>query len=239
MIDGTMLVNRKRDDRQTVDLIALGRLIWSELPLFALMGLLLTVAMTIVSVLALTLALVAPIAAALLIGPIWLAGTSVSLRLLAGADPGMRGYVSELRHRALDGAVLALPLAIVTTLLLGTVAIVNAASGRTWLLLPIGVDAIVLILLIFGALTVFPLAVATELRGRKRWLIGIALAGRFPIASIGLLAAALLLALSIRFVGPFLALAAAGPYCLLVTATVQRMMLDSGLVSYESIGGGQ
>jgi hypothetical protein len=240
MIDRTTHVTNtsgeRAGDRQTVDLIVLGRLIWNKLPLLALMGFLLTIAMTIVGVLALTLVLAAPHAAAVLAGPIWLAGTSVSLRLLAGDDPGMRAYLSELRQRAPEGAALALPPAVVTTLLLGTVALANAGSARAWLLAPVAADAIVLILLAFGALAVFPLAVATGLRGRERWFAGIALAGRFPVFSIGLLAAALLLALSIRFAGPVLALAAAGPYCLLVTATLRQMMHTSGLACIQSIG---
>jgi hypothetical protein len=117
----------------------------------------------------------------------------------------------------------------VATVLVGSVGIVSGAGGERWMLIPIAVDAIVLIVVAFGCVAAFPLAVATDLRGRDCWLVAFALAGRHLVASTGILALAILFALSLRIAGPFFALAGAGPYCLFLTATVGRIMLGSSV----------
>lgn len=214
-----------RADRGSLDLVCLARLAWTELPVLALVDLLVTFAAAVVAVTALAAAPLAPLTAALLLGPVWLGATAACLRMGEGEAVGFGDLLRELRDRAKTGMSLALAPAAVGTLLLGSVGLMTAGDGRRWMLAPVAVDALVLIVLAFGGLAVFPLAVLTDLRGSDRWLAAIALAGRHLVASAGLLALSVLLALSARVAGPFLVLAMAGPACLLTAATVRDLML--------------
>jgi hypothetical protein len=56
-------------------------------------------------------------------------------------------------------------------------------------------------------------------RGRDCWVAALALAGRNLLATLGVAALIVLLALSARFLGPMLLLIAAGPLAVLCTAT--------------------
>lgn len=212
---------------ETLDLVRVGRLVWSELPLLATINLLVALAATVALATALTAVVLAPLVAALLFGPVVIAAVAACDRLLGGEAVGIRDLVREIRRRARTGVALALVPATVVTLLLGSLALPTTAADRRWVLVPIAIDAAVLIVLAFGCLTVFPLAVATELRGRARWFAAIGLAGQNLTASLGLVAIPILLALSVTVVGPFLALIAAAPFCLLTTAATRSFVPES------------
>ncbi len=53
-----------------LDLPAIGRLVWSELPVLAVIDLLITLGVAVVAVVAMTVAALAPLVAAVLIGPV-------------------------------------------------------------------------------------------------------------------------------------------------------------------------
>jgi hypothetical protein len=211
-----------------VDLVRIGRLIWSELPLLVGINLAMTLAGTVVAVTLVTIAPLGPIVAALLLGPIWLGSTAICLRLDNRESPGWRDLIREIIARAGTGIRLALVPAVVASMLIGSIALMTADDGRRWMLAPIAADALVLIILLFGCLTVFPLAIVGDLGGRDRWLLSISLAGRHLVVSVGIVALAVLIALSLRVVGPFLAIILAGPYCLLVSVTARQTLLAPG-----------
>ena len=217
----------RRPNGGGLDLVRLGRIAWSEVPLLAVIDLLLALAGAVVAVATLSVVMLAPVVAALLLGPVWIGATASCDRLLTGDALGIRDLCSEIRRHARTGAGLALAPATVATLLLGSIGIHTRTDGQRWLLLPIAVDAAVLSVLAFGCIAVFPLAVATELRGRERWFAAIALAGQNLTASFGVAAIVILLALSARQIGPFIALMMAGPLCLLVTAIARRAVHDA------------
>lgn len=198
------------------------KLIWSELPLMMVISLLVTLASAVIAVLVVTVAVAAPLVSAVLIGPLWLGAVAICAHMLAGDAVGIRDLGAAIRHHARTGIELAMLPAIVATLLIGSVGILTANDDQRWLLLPIAVDAIALVVLVLGCITVFPLAAMTDLRGRARWLAALALAGRNLAAILGIAALVILLALSIRSVGPILILIAGGPLALLCAATTRR-----------------
>lgn len=211
---------------EALDLPAVGRLVWSELPVLAVIDLLITLGVAVVAVVAVTVAALAPLVAALLIGPVWLGGTAICNRILVGDAVGPRDVFVEVGRRGATGVRIALVPGVVATLLIGSLTIRSSGGGsRSWMMLPIALDALVLIVVAFGCLTVFPLTVLTDLPGRVRWLAALALAGRHLVICAGLLATVVLLLVSIRLVGPILLLAAAGPLCLLVAASVRSVMI--------------
>ena len=210
-----------------VDLVRLGRIVRSAVPVIAAIDLLLGLAGALVVAATLSVVLLAPLVAALLLGPVWLGATATCDRFLAGDQPGIRDLGAEIRRRAGTGVGLALGPAIVATLLLGTAGLHTATDGQRWLLIPIAIDAVVLTVLVFGCIAAFPLAIATDLRGRERWVAAIALAGQHLTASLGIAAIVVLLAVSVRLLGPFIALVVAGPLCLLVTATARDHMSEA------------
>jgi hypothetical protein len=209
-------------------LVRLGRIVWSELPLMAAINLLLGLGGAAVAATAVSVVLLAPLVAAFLLGPVWLGAVATCDRLLAGETPGIGDFFAEVRRRARTGIALAVVPAVVATVLLGSLALLHAADGARWMLIPIAVDVLVLAILGCGCITVFPLAVATELRGRERWIVGLALAGRRLTATLGIAAAVILLALAARYAGPFFALVALAPLCLLTTATVRSVASEAG-----------
>lgn len=212
----------------TLDLVKLGRILWSELPLMATINLLLGLGGAAVAVTAVSVILLSPLVAALLLGPLWIGAVATCDRLLAGETPGIGDLFAEMRRRARTGIALAFLPAAVATVLLGSLAILNASDSARWMLFPIAVDILVLATLGCGCITVFPLAVGTELRGRERWIVAVALAGRRLTATLGLIAAVVLLALAARYADPFLALVALAPFCLLTTATVRAVGSEAG-----------
>lgn len=197
-------------------------LLWEGLPLLAALDLLLVLAGSVAAFSLLTLGAAGPLLAAILLGPVWIGGTAACGRLLAGETPGARALLGEIRRHGRAGIALALPFGVVASLLLGTLAIGAGAEGPDWLLAPVAVDALVLVLLATGGTMVFTLAVETDLGGRARWLVALGLAGRNPMPCGGVLAAAVLLAISAANWGPFLASLLAGPGCLLTTAVARR-----------------
>lgn len=216
-----------------LDLPAIGRLVWSELPVLAAIDLLITLGVAVVAVVAMTVAAIAPLVAAVLIGPIWLGGTAVCTRLLDGENVLLLDVPVTVGRWARRGIPIALVPGVVATLLIGSLTIRSAGEGtRSWLLLPIALDVLVLCVVAFGCLTVFPLAVLSRLSARDRWWFALVLAGRQPLISAGVLAILVLLLVSSRMVGPLLLLAAAGPFCLFVTATARNVMI---LPSLEAV----
>lgn len=224
--------SRSESDRRSpppdrFDAARLARLVWSELPLLAVVDLLAGLAAAVVAVTALSVAPLAPVVAAVLLGPVWIGAVACCDRLVAGDPCGIRDLLREIRCRARTGIALAIVPAAAAALLLGSIRILTVRDGQRWMLAPIAVDATVLIVLACGCLTVFPLAVATELRGRERWFAAIGLAGQNLTASLGIVALAILLLLSVRFIGPFLAFSMVGPFCLLITATARAAITTS------------
>jgi hypothetical protein len=209
-----------------LDLMQVGRLVWTELPVLMLISLLATLAATVTMGVALAVAALAPLVAAVLLGPAWIGSTTVCVQLLAGDAAGARGLVLAIRKRWRTGTGLSMPPAIVAVILIGTASIRGSHEGQAWLLLPLGVDALALILLLLGGVMVFPLSVMTGLRGRDCWLAALALVGRNVVSTLGIAAFFVLLALSVRYLGPILLLIAAGPLALLCTAVTRGAIAE-------------
>jgi hypothetical protein len=214
---------KTKDQRpaNSLDLVRLGRLIWTELPVMMVINLLVTLAAAVIAMTVVSMAVVAPLLAALLLGPVWIGAVAVSERMLTGDAVGMRDLVTAIRRHARTGIGLAAVPAIVAMLLAGSISILAAHEEQRWLLAPIAVDATLLSVLLLGCITAFPLAVMSEARGMARWIVALALAGRQLVAVMGIAALLVLLALSVQLIGPWLAMLAAGPLALLCAAVTR------------------
>jgi hypothetical protein len=203
----------------SIDLMHLGRVIWADLPLLMVINLLATLAGTVVMGVALAVAVLGPVVAALLMGPVWIGAIAISRCILGGEAAGVRDLALLMRRYARTGIGLAMLPATVAAILIASAGIRSANPDDRWLMLPIIIDALVLVVLSLGAILAFPLAIMTGVRGRDCWVAALALAGRNLLATLGVAALIVLLALSARFLGPMLLLIAAGPLAVLCTAT--------------------
>ena len=214
---GTTSSSRLREPEQP-DLIQLARVVWSEAPLLAVIDVCIALGAAAVAAAAVVAVALAPFVAALLLGPVWIAAVASCERIRDGNGTGVAGFLGDIRRHGRTGAALALVPATVAALLIGSVELFSIGQARGWMLAPIALDAAVLIVLGFGSLAVFPLAVTTSLSGRDRWFAAIAWAGRHLIKSLGVAAITILLALSVRLAGPVLVFIAAAPLCLIVVS---------------------
>lgn len=216
--------HRRIDPVSSLDLGQIGRTLVAEIPLLAMINLLVGLATAVVAVAFLTVPLLAPVVAAGVLGPVWLGATATCARLLAGDPRGPWHLFGAIWRHGRTGIGLALLPAAVATLLLGSLGILAARPEQRWLLVPIAVDVAALTVIGLGGIAVFPLAVMTESRGRQRWLIALALAGRGPVTTAGITAIVVLLILAARHVTPFLALVMMAPLCLLMTAVSRHQL---------------
>src|SRR3712207_900521 len=81
-------------------LLGLALVIRSQVPLLATVGLLVALAGAVVAATTVSVAVLAPVVAAVLLGPVWLGATATCYRLLEGEAPGIRDLWAETRRRA-------------------------------------------------------------------------------------------------------------------------------------------
>lgn len=205
-----------------LDLRAIGRAAWRELPLMLTISLLVTLACGATAMVAMVVAPLAPLAAALTLGPVWMAAVALAAAILDGQAVGPRDLAAALRRWAQTGIVIALVPATLATLLIGSVGILSANPDQRWLLAPIALDATALVVSALAGFAVFPLALTTDQPSRDRWLTALALAGLDLTTTLGVAALPVLLTLSTRIVGPFPALLLPGPLALLCTVATRH-----------------
>jgi uncharacterized membrane protein YesL len=204
-----------------VDLVKLARTIWSEMPLLMAANLLLTFGISISLLIGLSIPPLGPILAAVLIGPVWLGTVAACDGILGNQGPGWRDLLKGIRHHARTAIGISLVPAAVGTILILSLDLVGRHHDQRWLWFPIGADAVVLTVLMLGAFTIFPLAVSSTSSGRERWIEALGFAGKHLTATLGMASLLVLLALSIRYTGPFFALVMSAPIAMLSTAVVR------------------
>jgi hypothetical protein len=207
-----------------LNLAQIARLIWAEFPLMMAMNLLVTLAVSITGLFFVALIPLGPLTAALLLGPTWLGLTATCHEILEGDTPGWLELIHSVRASARRGIRLAFLPAAVATVLVLTIGLHTANQDQAWLIAPIALQAFVLTILAIGLVPLYPLAILRAGSDRDLWVSALALAGRNLIPVLGIIALLVLLALSIRMVGPLLALLFAGPIALLSTAMVRAAL---------------
>jgi hypothetical protein len=223
-----LVLGRTRNDPEGVDLLALGKAIWDEIPLLMAANLLLTITISITIVIGLVIPPLGPILAALLVAPVWLGTIAICDLVLSGDAPGFRNLLGQIRRRALTAVSINVAPAVVALILVLSLGMLSAHDDQRWLWVPITIDALVLTVLMLGTFTIFPLALSTSLKGRARWIEALALAGKHITATLGLASLLVLLAISIRYAGPFFALIMSAPIAMLSTATVRNHLAQDG-----------
>lgn len=205
------------------DLVLLGRLIWTELPMLAAINLGFCLGASIVLMIAMAIPPLAPLAAAVLLGPLWAGAIASALRIADGDAGGIAVLMADTCRHARTGLRLALPPAFVATVLLGTASLFAAAGRPAWMFAPIALDLVVVSVLALGSIWVVPIGVSAPFRGRRRWIEAFATGGRHPAATLGIAAIGVLATLSAVRIGPFGALILPGPICLLIAATYRSI----------------
>ncbi len=209
-------------DLQDLDLREIGRAAWRELPLMLTISLLVTLACGATASVAMVVAPLAPLAAALTLGPVWMAAVALAAALLDGQAVGIRDLATAIGRWGATGIAISLVPATLATLLIGSVGVLSANPDQRWLLAPIALDGTALVVAALACFAVFPLAVAADQTQRDRWLAACALAGLDLRTTLGVTAVPVLMALSTRVVGPFVALLLPGPLALLCTAATRH-----------------
>jgi hypothetical protein len=225
-----LVVNRSRSraDRSGVDLVQLGKAIWAEMPLMMAANLLLTIVLSVSVVIGLTIPPLGPILAAVAVAPVWLGTVAICDLVLNGDGPGFVDLLRQIRLRARTAITISVAPAVVAVILVLSLGLLGEHSDQQWLWGPIAIDAVVLSVLMLGTFTIFPLALWSTLTGRARWVEALALAGKHLVATLGMAALVVLLGISIRFTGPFLALIMSAPIAMLSTATVRNHLNRDG-----------
>jgi hypothetical protein len=209
------------DERQLP--VVIGRAIWDNCPIL----LAIDAAMIAACVPALLLTgagglVGAPLLLALMFGPVWMAALTASEALLDGEGVGMRQFAGMIGAGWRSGLRIALPPAAIATVLLGTLALAGGA-GRTWMLAPAAIDALVLSGAGAAALGAGWLAARGSAVDRALWRRGALLAGSAPLAICGLAALAVLIGMTAQVTGPLAIGFLAAPFAVTVAATFRHV----------------
>lgn len=211
-----------RPDRDSVEqplALVVGRAIWDNLPHLLVIDLLFALAaMPALLVAASGGVIVAPLLLAAGIGPIWLAALAAGEAMLDGEIVNPRRFLGFVRGLGTRGVAMALIPGGIVTLLLGTLQLAGDGDTRRWMLAPVVVDGLAFSLAIIVGLGAGWLAARGNAFERALLRRGALLAGSAPRVIGGMIAALVLIAVSVQLIGPLMAIILAAPFALFVCA---------------------
>ena len=233
MIHRTRPANNRREPDPQVDqwlAITVARTIWDNLPLLLVIDAALAFA-AFPAMLAAGFGAIylAPVLAALLMGPIWLAAMRVASKLLDGDGVSIKMFMRGIRELFGAGLRVALVPGVLLSLMLATLELYGRNEGQRWMLVPVVVDG----MLVMTALVLFfpaSLLVASKgLSGRQLWRQAALLAGVSPMATLGMLAGLATVWIVTQIVGPLAIVLLAAPVALFTTAVFRWSALTHGI----------
>lgn len=182
-----------REERRPGLPARVGEAIWSNLPLLLVMdGALFVAALPAAALFFFGGSLLAPLAAALALGPVWAGSVASADRMIRDEAVHVRDFAESVRQYAWRGISVSLVPAVVATAALGTLAILES-TGERWLLAPLFADGSVSILVFLAGFSVFSLATTGGLRGWALWRASLEVAAADPMATLGSVAILILL----------------------------------------------
>jgi hypothetical protein len=171
----------------------------------------------------------APLLAALMMGPLWIGAISVSRRLLDGDGVTVRHFARAVRELGWLGVRVAIVPGGLMTLLLATLELSGRNAGQGWMLLPAAMDG----LLALGAIVLFfpasLLAASERDTGRTLWKRAALLAGLSPMATLGLIAGLATVWIIAQFAGPLAIVLLAAPIALFSVAVFRWALMAHGI----------
>lgn len=166
--------------------IWVGRTIWDNLFLLLVMDAVLFVgAVPAISLFFTGGFLLAPLLAALTLGPLWAGTIAVTDRLIQDEAVSLRKFAQNVRCYARHGITVSMIPALVVTAPLATLTILQARPNEQWLFIPLFVSSTVSTLVFLAGFSVFSLATTGNLRGRALWRVSIALVVANPVITLG------------------------------------------------------
>jgi uncharacterized membrane protein YesL len=212
--------------------------VWANLPTLLVVDACVVVAAapTVVMVLAGGY-LLAPLVAALTLGPVWAAIAFTTDQMVRDEPVSLRAFAGALRRHAGRGIRLGAVAGTAATALLGTVASLAVNPGQRWLVVPLAADGAVLVLLVLAGFTAFSLTTSGRLRGWALLRAALEAVGTNPIPALGAVALLVLIGALVTWM-PGTAAVVPAPFAVFCSAwtraaTKQR---DGGHEAGERIG---
>ena len=225
-------LNRAEADPQADQRLAvtLARTIWDNVPLLLVIDAALAMAAFPVLLAAgFGAVYFAPLLAALLLGPIWLAAMHVAGKLLDGDGVSIGAFFRAIREYGTAGIHVAIVPGVLMSVMLATLDLFGRNEGQNWMLLPVAVDgmlAMTAIVLFFPASL---LTVSNGLSGRNLWRQAAFLAGVSPMATLGMIAGLATVWIVTQFVGPLAIVLLAAPVSLFTVAVFRWSAVSHGI----------
>ena len=233
MIHRTRQSLSRADDKSQADqwlAITLARTIWDNVPLLLVIDAALAMAAFPVLLAAGFGAIyLAPLLAALLLGPVWLAAMHVAGKLLDGDGVSTGAFFRAIREFGAAGVRVAIVPGALMSLMLATLDLYGRNEGQSWMLVPIAVDGM---LAMTSLVLFFPaslLAASNGLSGRKLWRRAALLAGVSPMATLGMIAGLATVWIVAQFAGPLAIVLLAAPVVLFTVAVFRWSSLMHGI----------
>lgn len=233
MIPRTRSRSDRRDPEPRADqflAVTLARTIWDNLPLLLVIDAALAAAAFPALLAGGFGALwLAPLLAAMLMGPLWLGAIAVSRKLLDGDGATTRTFIQAVRELGWLGVRLAIVPGGLLTLLLATLELYGRNEGQGWMLLPAAVDGLVALAVVVLFFPASLLSVAERESGKEIWKRAALLAGLSPMATLGLLAGLATVWIVAQFIGPLAIVLLAGPVALFTVAVFRWALAAHGI----------
>jgi uncharacterized membrane protein YesL len=165
-----------------------GRTIWDNLFLLLVMDAVLFVGAIPTIVLSFTGGfLLAPLLAALTLGPLWAGTIAVTDRLIQDEAVSLRKFAKSVRCHARHGITVSVVPALVVTGALAALAVLQVRPNEKWLFIPLFVSGSVSTLVFLAGLSAFSLATTGNLRGQTLWRVSIMVVVTSPVITLGTL----------------------------------------------------
>lgn len=166
--------------------IWVGRTIWDNLFLLLAMDAVLFVGAIPAIALSFTGGfLLAPLSAALTLGPLWAGTVAVTDRLIQDEVVSLRKYAKHVYCYARRGVAVSMVPAFVATAPLAALTILQVRPNERWLFIPLFVSGTVSTLVFLAAFSAFSLATTGNLRGQALWRESLAIVVTSPVITLG------------------------------------------------------
>jgi hypothetical protein len=175
---------------------------WRHLPLLVAIDVLLVLAAVPAAVMLVTgHAVLAPLVAALFVGPIWAGTIATTDRLFNHNETTLRMLLLNIGQHAWTGITVSFAPAAIVAMTIGTLGLLVETRGQAWLLPSLFVDGCAITLVVLAQPSLFSLATGRRLRGLALWKTALALAVAQPRTILSFPTLAVLVWLSISLSG--------------------------------------
>jgi hypothetical protein len=209
-----------------LDLLVLaGKLIWKHLWLLIVIDVVFILALVPGLIVALGVSpLLGPMILALFIGPVWAGAISLADSIVRKEDVSVFLFLKNIRRHAVTGIKVSILPCLMAMIIIGTLMLLEANSGETWMIVPLVADGSMAILISLASLLVFSLATNLKLRGKALWLTSFGIVASHPIIILGTIILLLSIGLIVFLSGPAILPFLPAPFAVYLS-TIARFVL--------------